>query len=105
VRVLYRRTPSVLAQAPGSNQFDPRDYETITRGLGVPTDIFNQCVSRGTFEQVVQEDYQNAMLAGATGAPYLVLMVKGSEPITVDGALPYTSMKKVLEEALRRAGA
>ena len=45
------------------------------------------------------------MLAGATGAPYLVLLVKGKEPITIDGALPYTSMKKVLEEALKRAGA
>lgn len=95
----------IAAQAPGTNQFDPRDYETITRGLNVPTDILNQCISRGTFEQRVQDDYQNAMLAGATGAPYLVLLVKGKEPITIDGALPYTSMKKVLEEALKRAGA
>ncbi len=95
----------IAAQAPGSNQFNPRDYETITRGLNVPTDVFNQCVSRGTFEQRVQDDYQNAMLAGATGAPYVILLTKGKEPITIDGALPYTSMKKVLEEAIRRAGA
>jgi protein-disulfide isomerase len=94
---------AIAAQAPGTNQFDPRDYETITRGLNVPTDVFNKCIASGTFEQRVQDDYQNAMLAGATGAPYLVLVVKGKEPITIDGALPYTSMKKVLEEAIRRA--
>lgn len=95
----------IAAQAPGDNQFDPRDYETVVRGLGVDMTIFNQCIAKGTFEQRVQDDYQNAMLAGATGAPYLVLTVKGKEPITIDGALPYTSMKKVLEEALKRAGA
>lgn len=101
----WRFLDALAAQAPGTNQFDPKYYDTVISGLGVPAAPFAECLAKGTFEKRVQDDYANALLAGATGAPYLVLVVKGQPPVSIDGALPYTSMKKVLEESLKKAGA
>ncbi len=100
----WRFIDALQAQAPGTNQFDPSDYGLLIAGLNVPSEAFNDCLSKGTFENRIQDDYSNALLAGATGAPYLVLMIQGQPPITVNGALPYVSMKKVLEEALKKSG-
>ncbi len=94
---------ALAARAPGVNQFDPKDYGTVLPGLGVPSDAFTTCLSKGTYESRVQDDYTNAVLAGATGSPYIVLMVHGEKSIPISGALPYASMKKVLEEALKKA--
>ncbi len=100
----WRFIDAIAAQAPGSNQFSPKDYSTIIAGLNVPSDQFAACVSKGTFESKVQGDFTNATLAGAKGAPYLVLIVKGKPPVTIDGALPYSSMKKILDDAVARSG-
>ncbi len=94
---------AIAANAPGTNQFDPRDYGTILPGLGVQSDAFTQCLSKGTYEQKVQDDYTNAILSGATGSPYIVLVVKGQRSVPISGALPYQSMKQVLDESLKKA--
>lgn len=98
----WRFLDAVAAQAPGANQFNPKDYPTLLLGLGVSKDAFALCVSKGTFEQHVQDDYTNAILAGATGSPHIILVIKGQRPVPISGALPYTSMKKVIDEALKK---
>lgn len=100
----WRFLDAVSAQAPGTNQFDPKDYPALLSGLGVSNEAFASCLSKGTFEQRIQDDYTNAILAGATGSPHIILIVKGQRPVSISGALPYTSMKKVIEDALKKAG-
>lgn len=100
----WRFLDVLSAQAPGANQFDPKDYPAILSGLGVSKDAFALCLSKGTYEQRVQDDYTNAVLAGATGSPHIILLIKGQRPIPISGALPYTSMKKVIEEAIKKSG-
>lgn len=104
-RAFWGFMDAIAARAPGANQFDPRDYPSIIATLGISKDAFTECVVNGVHEKRVQDDYTNAILSGGTGAPYIVLMVKGQKPISISGALPYTSMKQVLEEAIKRSGA
>ncbi len=96
---------ALAAQAPGTDQFNPKDYPGIVTGLNIPIKPFTECIAKGTFEKRVQDDYTNAILSGGTGTPYIILIVKGQKPIPVSGALPYMGMKKVLDEAIKRAGA
>lgn len=95
---------AIAARAPGSLQFDPREYPMIVQGLNIPIQKFTACIAQGTFEKRVQDDYTNAILSGGTGAPYIILLIKGQKPVPISGALPYTSMKKVLDESIKKAG-
>lgn len=95
---------ALAAQAPGPTQFDPRNYDGIATSLNISYKSLTDCIAKGTFEKRVQDDYTNAILSGGSGAPYIVLTVKGQKPIPISGALPYTSMKQVLDEAIKKSG-
>jgi protein-disulfide isomerase len=98
----WRFIDGIAVNAPGSNEFSPKDYPLLLPGLNVSKEAFTNCIANGTFENHVQADYTNAILAGATGSPYIVLLVKGQRPIPISGALPYTSMKKILDDYLAK---
>jgi len=98
----WRFIDSIAVNAPGTDEFNPKNYPLLLPGLGVSKEAFTTCIADGTFEDRVQADYTNAILAGATGSPYIVLLVKGERPIPISGALPYTSMKKILDGYLEK---
>ncbi|MEO6536510.1 MAG: hypothetical protein ABIT47_02370, partial [Candidatus Paceibacterota bacterium] len=53
----------------------------------------------------VASDFSNGLAVGAGGSPFSILMVKDQKPVTIDGAVPYSSMKKILDDAISKLGA
>lgn len=96
---------TLSASAPGSSQFDPRDYSAIVPTLGIDATKFTACMDAHTFQQRVGVDFKNAMLIGATGTPYSVLLVKGQDPVTISGSVPYDAMKQIIDESIQKADA
>ncbi len=88
--------------APGSDQFNPNGYGAVVSSLGLSQDVFTQCMESDRFVERVANDIQNAKDAGAGGTPYIVILVRGADPIPVTGALPYEPLKQVIEEAISR---
>lgn len=99
----FRFIDALQAAAPGSMQFDPNNYAQVVGDLGVSESDFAACLSGGTMIPKVTADFDNAIEAGASGSPYIVLLVKGSDPIAVSGALPYDAMRRIIDEALKKA--
>ncbi len=101
---LFFRFIDLLHQkAPGATQFDPSGYPEVVKSLGLSLDDFDGCLAGTAFEKRVADDYDNALAAGAAGAPYSVIFIKGHEPVPVSGSLPYAALKKVIDAALEKA--
>lgn len=100
--MFWRFIDTLNAQAPGTQQFNPRDYPALVTALGLLPQSFEQCMTDRTFEKRVADDFTNGMAAGAGGSPFSVLLVKGLPPVTIDGAVPYDDMKRILDEAVAR---
>jgi protein-disulfide isomerase len=83
---------------------DARTAGRIAAALGLPADDFQTCVDSGTFADEVQASYDEAVAAGATGAPYTVVSIDGKEPFVIAGALPFDGMKAVIEESKAKLG-
>jgi len=90
------------ADVPSTSEFDPNDYETVLRPLGINTTAFDQCLGNGQFVKRVEADLTNALAIGATAAPYSVILIQGADPIVLSGTLPYASMKQVIDDALSK---
>ena len=90
------------AIAPSATSFNPNQYGTIVTQLGLPKEAFEKCVAAATFEQHIHDDYSNALAAGATGSPYVVLLVQGQKPRSIQGAPPYKALKKILEAEITK---
>lgn len=100
----FRFIDAIQAASPNENEFDPTGYPLILKPLGIDETAFRKCVSDGTFSNRVHEDYDNALAAGATGSPFVILLIHGQKPLPINGALPYASMKKIIDDAITQAG-
>ena len=82
---------------------DASAYATVAAALSLPADDFQTCISTGTFADEVQKSYDEAVAAGADGAPYTVISITGKEPFVVSGALPFDGMNAVIKQSLAQA--
>ncbi len=91
------------AAAPEGAQFDPANYPTLARGLGIPAEGLSECAKGSQFDDRVARDFENGLLIGVKGTPFTVVMVEGMEPFGVSGYLPYEGMKTIIERTLSAA--
>lgn len=100
--IFWRFISSLNTQAPNSQQFNPKDYPSIVSALGIVQQSFTACMNSHTYQKAVASDFQNGLAAGAGGSPFSILIVGGQSPVTIDGAVPYASMKKILDDAITK---
>ncbi len=98
----FRFIDQIHQAAPEGIEFNPDKYPDLVNSLGLSLSAFESCRESDRFVSKVAADFDNAIEAGATGAPYIVILVRGSDTIPVSGALPYTSMRKVIDAALAK---
>ena len=99
----WRFIDALQAAAPGESQFPVEGYGAVASQLGLPQAEFETCLTNGRFTKKVYEDSTDAMRAGAEGTPYTIVLIKGQEPIGIQGALPYEDMKRLIDESLAKA--
>ncbi len=95
----YKYLDAVYAVTPSENNLDLAQLPVIAGQIGLNTTTFNQCLSSGKFTQKVQNSYSEAIKEGGQGTPFILIMV-GSEAVTLQGAQPYDSMRAAIDAVL-----
>ena len=90
----------VNATAPSDTQLSPEDYDTLVRQLGISEESFNACVASGEFASEVEEDFADALAAGAIASPYSIVLIEGKNPIPINGSVPYATVKRIIDTSL-----
>lgn len=80
----------------GQDSLSADFYSKTARELGLNVAKFDACVKDRKYSARVDEDYQSGLAAGVQGTPHTIV---GTTPIS--GALPYESVKQVVDAALR----
>lgn len=100
--IFFRFIDALETAAPNGDEFNPQNYGPVLATLGIAQDAFTTCMANGTFTQHIHDDYDNALAAGATGSPFIILLIHGQKPMPIQGAVPYTAMKKILDNAIAK---
>ncbi|HWH07290.1 MAG TPA: thioredoxin domain-containing protein [Candidatus Paceibacterota bacterium] len=87
------------ASAPDLERFDPANYGTLMKQLGIPEDAFNACLAAGTHADKVAADFEDALVAGAIASPYSIVLIEGKKPIPINGSIPYAALKNIIDSA------
>jgi protein-disulfide isomerase len=95
----YKFIDGVYAVTPGSNGLDLAQLPVIAGQFGLNVETFNQCLNSGKFTQKIQSSYNEAIKAGGQGTPFVLIMV-GSEAVTLQGSQPYDSMRAAIDAVL-----
>lgn len=98
--MFFKFVDAMQTSAPGAVAFNPKQYGVLLKQLSIPEDNFTKCMASRTFEQRIHNDYSNALASGATGSPYIVLLVQGQKPKSIQGAPPYKTLKGIIENEL-----
>jgi protein-disulfide isomerase len=101
--MFWRFIDALNSAAPNDIQFDPANYPSVVTSLGILPQSFQDCMTKHQFQQKVTSDFENGIAIGAGGSPFTVLLVKGQPPVTINGAVPYDGMKKIVDQAIAKA--
>jgi protein-disulfide isomerase len=81
---------------------DGSGYGDIVSRLGIDAGAFSACLADHTYLSRVRAEAGNAINAGATGAPYTILLVNGQPALPISGALSYGQMKQIIDAVLSK---
>lgn len=76
-------------------------YAALAKDMNIDPAEFASCLDSQEARLAVQEDLAEVTKAGATGTPFAVILTAVGETIPFSGALPYETLKNVVEEALK----
>jgi protein-disulfide isomerase len=86
---------------PSENNLDLAQLPIVAKDVGLNVDTFNSCLSSGKFTQKVQDSYNEAIKAGGTGTPFILITKAGStDAVPLEGAQPYDSMRAAIDAIL-----
>ncbi|MDE1924571.1 MAG: thioredoxin domain-containing protein [Patescibacteria group bacterium] len=91
----------LYAITPSENGLDLAQLPVIAGDVGLNVTQFNTCLSSGKYASKVQQSYNDAIAAGGTGTPYILITVQGSkDAVPLEGAQPYDSMRAAIDAVL-----
>jgi protein-disulfide isomerase len=106
----WKYIDNLYATTPTNNKLDPAELPKIATKLGLDTTAFTTCLNSGKYASKVNDSKNEGFKAGARGTPYTVLVInKGGKTETVPlvdsdgsglGAMPYASLKKIVDKLL-----
>ena len=95
----------VYAVTPSENNLDLAQLPVFAKDIGLNVDTFNSCLSSGKNAAKVQASYNEAIKAGGTGTPFILVTKSGStDAIPLEGAQPYDSMRAAIDAVLGTSG-
>ncbi len=72
----------------------------LAKAAGVSYTELVKCVESKRFADKVEEDAQNAQATGGQGTPWNIIVTKDGRYLPLSGAMPYETMKKIIDKIL-----
>lgn len=95
----YKYIDKLYEVTPSENNLDLAQLPIIAGQVGLNVATFNQCLSSGKYTKKIQASYDEAIALGGQGTPYILVMV-GSDAVTLQGAQPYDSMRAAIDAVI-----
>lgn len=87
--------------APNLNDiFDTDSLPSVALIAGLSSNEFTDCLNSGKHKSTVQRSFDEGLEAGADGAPYSVVLIRGDAPIPLPGVPSITVMRAIVENAI-----
>jgi protein-disulfide isomerase len=97
----WEYTNKILAYTKSNDGLDLRLLPQIASEVGLDVGAFNDCLSGDKAKKAVAEDEIDAVSAGAQGTPYSVIITKDGKKIPIDGAMPFETVKAMIDSVLK----
>jgi protein-disulfide isomerase len=97
----WKFTDRIYEITPANNRLDFAELANTAEFIGLNRVDFQECLDSDKYASHVEEDVQDAISSGGTGTPYSVVIEQDGTKTPIPGALPYESVKRLIEVALQ----
>lgn len=87
---------------PSNNGLDLALLPEIAEFVGIDRTAFEECFNSRRHAQKIADNYNDAVNSGGRGTPYNVIIAPNGQKTALPGALPYSSVKTVLDKILEQ---
>lgn len=91
----------VFAITPSNNGLDLNELPKIAQSLNLDIKKFEQCLITNKYRDRIESHYQEGLEIGAMGTPYTVVIAPNGQKGIINGAQPFSAVKKVIDTALK----
>lgn len=99
--VFWAYLDRIFEITPSNNKLDLALLPEIAEYVGLDRDAFQKCFDERRYAERVADDYNNAVESGGRATPYSIIITKDGEKKSLNGSLPYSSVKSVLDTLLK----
>lgn len=96
----WQMADKIFEVTPSNNGLNLEDLPKLASQVGLDQGKFKTCLDSGRFTQHVEDDYQGGVKAGVNGTPGNFLLDDKGNAWIIQGAVPYTTIKQVIDSAL-----
>lgn len=97
----WKYVDKIYEVTPSNNGLDLTKLPNYAGQIGLNSTKFKTCLDSGKYAEKVESHYQSGLTAGVTGTPGNFIMNSKGEVWVIPGAVPYSSLQPVIEEALK----
>ncbi len=98
----WELTDKIFAVTPSNNRLPMADLPKLALEAGVPNIAqWQSCFDSGKYTDHIAIDIADAQAAGAGGTPYSLVLGPNNEKIPINGALPYETVKAIVDQVLK----
>ncbi|MBI2050573.1 MAG: thioredoxin domain-containing protein [Parcubacteria group bacterium] len=90
----------VFEVTPSNNGLDVDELPDIAEYAGIDRADFTACLESGRWAEKVQQQANDAVVAGGQGTPYSVIVTPDGEKIPVNGSVSYAQLKSFFDSVL-----
>lgn len=96
----WQYVDKVYEITPSNNKLEATELPKIAKEIGLDVAKFNACLISGKYDKKITEDIQNATDTGGRGTPWSIVIDKNGKKSQLSGAMPFASVKQLIENAL-----
>lgn len=96
----WKMTDKIFEVTPSNNGLNPDDLPKLASQVGLDQNKFKSCLDSGKYAKHVEDDFQGGSKVGVNGTPGNFLLDNKGNAWIIPGAVPYTTIKQVIEQAL-----
>lgn len=96
----WKYVDKLFETTPANDGLDPKQLPQIAADVGLNRSAFQTCLDLGKYASHVQADLDGGSKAGVNGTPGNFLLDDKGNAWIIPGAVPYTTIKQVVDSAL-----
>ena len=95
----FKYIDKLYSITPSENNLDLAQLPIIAQDTGLDVAAFTKCLDSGEYAKRIQDSYSEAVAEGGQGTPFILIM-QGSDALTLQGGQPYDSMRAAIDAVI-----